>query len=545
MSIEQLRTLVQEQQKENIVLRSTNQNLSKEKAQLIEEKADHIAKVITSYENKVQIIEEEKESLLKKLQDLLEKLSSMKFDFSQLKRLVYGSKRERFVSGGEDGQMILPFEVEAQPEETEPPTEEIAFTRRKTNRKNHHGRLPLPDHLPVEEILIEPEEDVTGLKCIGYEITDELEYDAAILKIIRYKRPKYAKENNEGVITGNLPTRPIEKCIAGAGLLAHIHVSKFVYHMPFYRQAQRFKTEHQMVIPSSTINSWQSGTANLAWPLYEELKRQVLGQGYIQLDETPIKVLDQKKKGKCHRGWHWVYHSPIEHMVFFDYQQGRGREGPRKLLTDFKGYLQTDGYKVYDWFGVQKDITLVNCWAHGRRFFEKSLSDDRKRAEYALQEIRKLYQIERKARDKKLSPEQRHELRLNESLPILNALGTWMAEQIKTTLPKSPFGKALIYSVSRWDHLMAYLKDGNLEIDNNLCENAIRPNALGRKNHLFAGSHAGAQKAAMFYSFFGTCKMNDVDPFTWFKTVLEIIPDYPANKLVDLLPQNLDLQKYS
>lgn len=545
MSIEQLRTLVQEQQKENTVLISTNQNLAKEKAQLIEEKADHIAKVVNSYENKVRVIEEEKESLFKKLQVLLEKFSSMKFDFSQLKRLVYGSKRERFVSGGEDGQMSLPFEVEAQPEETEPPTEEIAFTRRKTNRKNHHGRLPLPDHLPVEEITIEPEEDVTGLKCIGYEITDELEYDAAILKIIRYKRPKYAKENNEGVITGNLPTRPIEKCIAGAGLLAHIHVSKFVYHMPFYRQAQRFKTEHQMDIPSSTINSWQTGTANLAWPLYEELKRQVLGQGYIQLDETPIKVLDQKKKGKCHRGWHWVYHSPIEHMVFFDYQQGRGREGPRKLLTDFKGYLQTDGYKVYDWFGVQKDITLVNCWAHGRRFFEKSLSDDRKRAEYALQEIRKLYQIERKARDKKLSPEQRHELRLNESLPILNALGTWMAEQIKTTLPKSPFGKALIYSVSRWDHLMAYLKDGNLEIDNNLCENAIRPNALGRKNHLFAGSHAGAQKAAMFYSFFGTCKMNDVDPFTWFKTVLGIIPDYPANKLVDLLPQNLDLQKYS
>jgi len=545
MSIEQLRTLVQEQQKENIVLRSINQNLAKEKDQLKQKNEVHIAKVVNSYENKVRVIEEEKESLLKKMQVLLEKFSSVKFELSQMKRLIFGSKRERFVSGREDGQMSLPFEVEALPEETEPSTEEIAFTRRKTNRKNHHGRLPLPDHLPVEEIFIEPEEDVTGLKCIGYEITDELEFDAAILKIKRYKRPKYAKANNEGVITGNLPTRPIEKCIAGAGLLAHIHVSKFVYHMPFYRQAQRFKTEHQMVIPSSTIDSWQTGVAKLMWPLYEELKRQVLSQGYIQLDETPIKVLDQGKKGKCHRGWHWVYNSPIEHMVFFDYKEGRGREGPRKLLTDFKGYLQTDGYKVYDWFGVQKDITLVNCWAHARRFFEKSLSDDRKQAEHAMEEIQKLYHIERKARDQKLSPEQRHELRLDESLPILNALGTWMAEQVRTTLPKSPFGKALIYSVSRWDNLMVYLKDGHLEIDNNLVENSIRPNALGRRNHLFAGSHAGAQKAAMFYSFFGTCKMNNVDPFTWFKTVLEIIPDYPANKLVDLLPQNLDLQKYS
>ncbi len=537
MSAEQLRELVLEKQNQ----------LHTHQIQ-VRESEDQIAwykRAIEGFETKVRVIEEKNESLLKRLQDILEKFSSIKFELSQLKRLVFGSKRERFVSNGEDGQMSLPFNVETATDDEEQSTEEISFKRRKANRKNHHGRLPLPDHLPVEEIFIEPEEDVTNLKCIGREVTDELEYEAAILKIKRYIRLKYAMANNEGVITGNLPTRPIEKCIAGAGLLSHIHVSKFVYHLPFYRQAQRFKTEHQMIIPSSTIDSWQTGVAKLMWPLYEELKRQVLNQGYVQLDETPIKVLDQRKKGKCHRGWHWVYHSPIEHMVFFDYQQGRGREGPRKLLTDFKGYLQTDGYKVYDWFGVQKDITLVNCMAHARRVFEKALSDDRKRAEYAMVEIQKLYHIERKARDQHLSAEQRHELRLDESLPILNALGIWMTEQIKTTLPKSPFGKALIYSVSRWDNLMAYLKDGHLEIDNNLVENAIRPNALGRKNYLFAGSHAGAQRAAMFYSFFGTCKFNDVDPFKWMKTVLEIIPDYPANKLVDLLPQNLDLQKYS
>ncbi len=539
MSAVQLRELVLDQHDQVIDLEQNHRILTK-RIEVTEEK------------NRTLLIEkdhllQEKESLLKKIQDILEKFSSVKFELSQMKRLIFGSKRERFVSGGEDGQMSLPFDVDAatNDNESEPATEEIAFTRRKTNRKNHHGRLPLPDHLPVEEIFIEPDEDVTGLKCIGYEVTDELEYEAALLKIKRYKRPKYAKANNEGVITGNLPTRPIEKCIAGAGLLAHIHVSKFVYHLPYYRQAQRFKSEHQMVIPRTTIDSWQTGVAKLMWPLYEVLKRQVLGQGYIQLDETPIKVLDQRKKGKTHRGYYWVYHSPPEHIVFFDYQEGRGREGPRKLLTDFRGYLQTDGYKVYDWFGVQKDITLVNCWAHARRMFDKALSDDRKRAEYAMQEIQKLYLVERKAREQGLSPEQRHELRLDESLPILNALGTWMAEQVRTTLPKSPFGKALIYSVSRWDNLMAYLKDGYLEIDNNLVENAIRPNALGRKNHLFAGSHAGAQKAAMFYSFFGTCKFNDVDPFKWMKTVLEIMPDYPANKLVDLLPQNLDLQKYS
>jgi transposase len=498
-------------------------------------------KKIQEKEKQVQAITTEKENLLKKLQEMLEKFSSMKFELAQLKRLIFGSKRERFVSGAEDGQMSLPFDVEAvSPEDNVTAKEKVSsFERQK--RKNHPGRLTLPDHLPVDEIIIEPEEDVTGLKCIGHEVTDELEYQQAILKINRYKRPKYARENSEGIICGELPSRPIDKGIAGPGLLSHILVSKYVYHLPFHRQSQRFKTEHQIDIPRSTMGGWQSSTANLMHLLHEEQKRQVLGQGYLQVDETPIQVLDPKKKGKTHRGYYWVYYSPIQRMVLFDYQEGRGREGPRKLLSDFKGYLQTDGYKVYDWFGQQKDITLLSCMAHARRMIEKSLDDDQKRAEYAMTEIQKLYRIERQAREQKLSAEQRHKFRLDESLPIMNELGKWMTAQVRTTLPKSPFGKALIYSVSRWDNLMNYLNDGYLEIDNNLVENSIRPTALGRRNYLFAGSHAGAQSAAMFYSFFATCKHNNVDPFTWLKKVLEIIPDYPANKISDLLPQNLDL----
>jgi transposase len=498
--------------------------------------------VIKEKENQVQLITKKHDSLLEKLQKMMEKFSSMKFELSQLKRLIYGSKRERFVSDPEDGQMKLPFEIEAikQEDSTVTTTEKVSsFERQK--RKNHPGRIKLPAHLPVEEIIIEPEEDVTGMKCIGHEITDELEYQQAILKINRYKRPKYAKEDNEGVICGELPSRPIDKGIAGPGLLSHILVSKYVYHLPFYRQSQRFKTEHQIDIPRSTMGGWQGKIAHLLQFLHEEGKRKVLSQGYLQVDETPIQVLDPKKKGKTHRGYYWVYYSPIQRMVLFDYQEGRGRAAPQKLLADFKGYLQTDGYKVYDWFGKKKDITLLSCMAHARRMFDKSLDDDKKRAEYAMTEIQKLYQIERKARQLGLSPEQRHELRLDESLPIMNELGKWMAAQVRTTLPKSPFGKALIYSVSRWDNLMNYLKDGYLEIDNNLVENAIRPTALGKKNYLFAGSHAGAQSAAMFYSFFATCKHNNVDPYSWLKKVLEIIPDYPASKISDLLPQNLKL----
>jgi transposase len=557
MTKEQLQTLVLEQQKQVRVAEKQVKVLTREKADSFE-KIDQLKKSIQAKEQEVlavqkkiqvkdqeiQTISDEKEALLKKYQDMLEKFSSMKFELSQLKRLIYGSKRERFVSGTEDAQMSLPFDVEAVSQEgtIKPVIEEVSsFQRRK--RQSHPGRLTLPDHLPVEEIIIEPEEDVTGLKCIGHEVTDELEYQQAILKINRYKRPKYAREDSEGIICGELPSRPIDKGIAGPGLLSHIIVSKYVYHLPFYRQSQRFKTEHQIDIPRSTMGGWQGKIANLLQFLHEEGKRQVLSQGYLQVDETPIPVLDPKKKGTTHRGYYWVYYSPIQRMVLFDYQEGRSRAAPRKLLSDFKGYLQTDGYRVYDWFGKQKDITLLSCMAHARRMFEKSLGDDQKRAGYAMTEIQKLYQIERRAREQKLSPEQRHELRLDESLPILNEFGKWMAAQVRTTTPKSPFGKALIYSIGRWDNLMNYLKDGCLEIDNNLVENALRPTALGRRNYLFAGSHAGAQSAAMFYSFFATCKHNNMDPYTWLKKILEIIPDYPANKLSDLLPHNMDLSK--
>jgi len=241
--------------------------------------------VIKEKENQVQSITKEKESLLKKLQEMLEKFSSMKFELSQLKRLIFGSKRERFISGAEDGQMSLPFDIEAvSQEENNVTTKEKVSSFERQKRKNHPGRLTLPDHLPVEEIIIEPEEDVTGLKCIGHEVTDELEYQQAILKINRYKRPKYARENSEGIICGELPSRPIDKGIAGPGLLSHILVSKYVYHLPYHRQSQRFKTEHQIDIPRSTMGGWQGKTANLIQLLHEEQKRRVLGQGYLQVE---------------------------------------------------------------------------------------------------------------------------------------------------------------------------------------------------------------------------------------------------------------------
>lgn len=466
------------------------------------------------------------------------KISDLQFQIAQLQRLLFGAKRERFIAENDDKQLKLPFEIEQDQEITA--EKEIVSYSRKKQRKNHPGRFPLPDHLPVKETTIEPAEDTTGLKLIGKEVTDELEYTPGKLHINRFIRPKYAKSNNEGVITGELPSRPIEKGIAGPGLLANIEVNKYVYHMPIHRQLKKFRQEG-INIPASTVNGWQNRIASLMNLLFEKQKEIVLQQGYIQADETPIKVLDKTKKGKTHQGYYWVYNAPIQNAVIFDYQQGRGREGPKNILKNFKGYLQTDGYAVYDYFARKENITLLNCMAHARRYFEKALDYDRNAAGHVLSEIQLLYKIERFARTMSLSYDERKTLRLNNALPILNRLSKWMADNYINYRTKSPMKQALDYTIPRWDYLIEYLSDGALEIDNNLVENAIRPNALGRKNYLFAGSHDAAKRAAMWYSFFGTCAKNNVDPYKWLKKVLEVIADYPANKVADLLPQNLKL----
>jgi transposase len=476
--------------------------------------------------------------------ELEARLNQVQFQLDQLNRLLFGAKRERFIKNTDENQLALPFDVEPEPE-PEKQQETIVYTRTKAKRENHPGRMALPPHLPVKEIILEPKEDTTGMKCIGREVTDQLELTPAKLFIIRYIRFKYIKPEDretlahKGVIAP-LPVFPIEKGIAGPGLLAQIMIDKFVDHLPIYRQIERFKREG-IKIPSSTINGWQEAVCNLLWPLYENLKRRVLQQGYLQADETPIQVLDKTKKGKTHRGYHWVYSSPLEKTVLFDYRHGRSREGPSKLLKNFNGYLQTDGYVVYDFIGKRKNITHLNCMAHARRGFEKALPYDKEKAGHAMDMFQKLYAIEAKAREENFSAEQRYGLRLEQSLPLLNELSKWMVETYKSSLPKSPIGKAVAYCIPRWDNLVNYLHDGSLEIDNNLAENSIRPIALGRKNYLFAGSERGAERAAMFYSFFGTCKKNGVNPYEWLKKVLEVIPEHKVNMLHQLLPQNLEL----
>jgi transposase len=486
-----------------------------------------------------QAVSDAQKTILKKDDNLAktqEEVFYLKAQIEQYKRMLFGQKRERFE--GDNSQLPLPFaQSQEQIQHIEELVEEKIEIIRKKKASSHKGRIALPAHLPVEEIEIHPEGDLSEMVCIGSEVTEELECVPTKFYIKRYIRYKYAPKNNEGVLIASLPERAIDKGIPGAGLLATILTDKYMDHLPLYRQRQRFLRE-DILIAASTLDGWAKQALEKLEPLYLHLLADTKAKGYLQVDETTIRVLESNKKGACHLGYYWVYHSPIDKTVLFDYHPTRSGIAPETILNNFKGYLQTDGYTAYEKIGQRKDIVHLACWAHARREFDKALVNDKQRAQTALSIIQELYGLEQKAREDKLTPAERKELRLEKSLPVINKLGNWIAEEIKAVLPKSQIGKAMRYSLSRWDELSAYLNDGTLEIDNNLVENAIRPVALGRKNYLFAGSHEAAQRAAMVYSFFAICKKHQVNPYQWLKYTLENIMTINHKEIRNLYPQN-------
>jgi transposase len=423
--------------------------------------------------------------------------------------------------------------------ETTVQTEKITYERKKKSSKikTPHGRNVLPAHLPRHDIIIKPSEDVSGMPEIGSEITEELEFKPAEFYVNRYIRLKYKDEVSGRILIGELPHRPIEKGIAGPGLLSHVFISKYVDHLPLDRQRKQFLRSDVDIAPS-TLGDWVKYSYELLKPLYEAHCQEILASDYLMIDETPIRVLDRYKKGKTHTGYFWVYYDPLGRRVFFDYRNSRSREGPNIVLKDYKGYIQTDGYVGYEEISLREDITRIGCFAHARRYFEKALSNDQVRSEWMLKTIQALYKIEARARDESLSYGQRYTLRQKESLPILTEIEIWLKKKSIQVLPKSMIGKAIGYMLGQWKYLNRYLDDGRFEIDNNLVENAIRPVALGRKNYLFAGSHNGAIRAALLYSLVSTAKLQNIEPYAYLKDVLKRISDYPYKNIRDLLPAN-------
>ena len=466
-------------------------------------------------------------------------LANFKHQLKELQRLIYGSRSERFVADASQDQLGL-FGSDQELKEAEEESQTITYDRKAKKEKKSPVRALLPAHLPREEEIIEPETLSSDSKKIGEEVTEILEHTPAKLFVRRIVRPKYVSKKKEGVQIAVLPSLPIPKGNAGASLLAHLQVSKFVDHLPFYRQVQMFKREG-VKLAESTINGWFNQTCDLLTPLYDCLVNQVKAQKYLQADESPIAVQSNHKKGATHTGYHWVYHAPDEKMAVFDYQNSRSSRGPTAFLENFQGTLQTDGYTGYNELGKREGVTLLACMAHARRYFDKALDNDKSSAEYALQIIQQLYEIERHLKESGLNQKAIKEYRKEHALPILTSWKKWLDQQQLLLTPKSPIGKAVNYTLSLWSRLIKYINEGNYLIDNNRIENLIRPLALGRKNYLFAGSHDAAQRAAMMYSFFATCKLNEVNPYQWLKNVLEVIPETKVNDLQKLLPNNCTL----
>lgn len=472
-------------------------------------------------------------------EELILMVIDLQHQMSVWKKMIFGSKHERFapIVPVSANQLSLGIEVEKIVEHEVTIKHVPAHDRVQIEKKEriHPGRNPLPASLPREDVVIEPTEDVSHCVCIGKEITEILELTPATFYVKRIIRPKYARAHAEGVAIASLPNRVIDKGILGASVLAMLIVDKFVDHLPAYRQHQRFQRMGVQLNYNTIVDSINK-SADILIPLYELHKHKVFESLYLMGDETTIKVLDDKKKGSTHCGYLWGFRCPEEKLIFFEYHPGRNMEVPAALLKEFTGHLQIDGYGAYGQFSLRKDITVLYCMAHARRHFYEALENDKKISEYALTEIQKLYEIEREI--KEYSKEEKYTVRQKRAVPILKSIGEWMVEQYSSVTPSSAIGKALAYSIRRWEGLSRYTTNGKLRIDNNLIENNMRPIALGRKNFLFAGNHEAAQRIAMIYSLLGTCKLHNVNPLEWLTKVFEEIPNRKVTNLQDLLPQN-------
>ncbi len=499
--------------------------------------AEQITRLLAEHEQlrvENELLQQQHAQLQAEREQLRDQRDELKDEIKELKRLIFGSRKERFIAAP-DNQLSLGLTEDAS-QPALPLKQTVHYERLLKQVVKKASRQLFPAHLPRVEVVIEPAEDVSGMRKIGEEITEELDLKPASLFVRRYIRPRYVSQE-ETFHIGALPARVIDKGIPGAGLLSQIICDKFITHLPFYRQSQRYE-QLGLKIPASTLDGWFEAACLLLEPLYEARSRQVLSATYLQVDETPIPVLDKHKKGETHRGYHWVYYSPEKKLVLFDYQPSRGREGPLHLLKDYKGYLQTDGYAVYEQFEAREDIVLVGCLAHARRKFEQALDNDKSRAEKVLLFMQELYAVERQAREENLSAENCYLLRQEKARPVLDELGEYIVKAYEKVLPKSSIGKAFHYLAARYNKIYEYLHNGRLEIDNNLIENSIRPVALGRKNYLFAGSHAGAQRAAMIYSLLGSCKLQNINPYDYLLDLLQRLPEQPMSRLAELLPPN-------
>ncbi len=423
------------------------------------------------------------------------------------------------------------------PEEDTSAEQEIpSYKRKKT------GRKPLDENLPRKEKILDIPEDEktcacgTELKKIGEEISEKLHVIPPRIWVERIIRFKYACGNCEGTADEDVPAVKIAppepsiipKGIVTPGLLAFLMVNKYVDHLPFYRQEKRFERMGAR-ISRQNMSNWQKKAYEALLPLFELLKTHLKSGPVLQMDETTVQVLNEPGRDNGQKSYMWLARGgpPGQPAVYYEYHPTRASEHAKNFLTDFEGYLQTDGYQGYK-TAVEgnPDISLVGCFAHARRkFFEADKASKKsKSALEGIKHIKKLYALENDLRNKKLSLEDFLEQRKSKAGPILDAFKRWLDKRSENVLPESALGKAVHYALNQWDYLIRYLESPYLTPDNNASENAIRPFVLGRKNWLFSGNPKGADSSCGMYSLIETAKQNDLNPFDYLYFVFTMAP---------------------
>lgn len=462
----------------------------------------------------------------------------------------FAAKSEKLPSGQYElfNEVEVLGSVSTEVVEKQPGIEVPAHTRKRPVRK------PLPDHLPREEVILDlaPEEKVCGkdgspLKEIGADVSEQLDIEPAKMKVIRTIRKKYACPCcEETVKTAKLPEKILPKSNAAPGLLAHIAVSKYVDALPLYRLEQIFKRA-EIDIPRNTMASWMIVLSEKLIPIYNMMEEDLIASDYVCCDETVVQVLKEPGKSAQSLSYMWVRsrHGPgINPIVLFDYDATRSGAVPDRLLKEFKGYLQVDGYVGYDGVCLRAEITRVGCMAHIRRkFFEAHKISGKQEgpAHFILKRIQDLYKIEERIREG--SVENRFKIRHKESAPIFQEIKAWLDANENKYPPQGLMGKAITYAQNQWGYMMNVFKDGRLSIDNNFTENRIRPFAIGRKNWLFSDSIAGANASAMIYSILQTARGNGLDPYAYMRHLLTELPKaQTAEHLEKLLPHKIDFK---
>ena len=517
----------------------------------------------------VETVVEKPADLQKMVDDLLRKEKAYQSEITILKEQVqylqnqlFGRKSDKNPINPEQIQLSLfdppqaDFPIGDQLEQDE----QIEIQAHKRKKK---GRKAIPENLPRIEVIhdLEESEKICDCGClkerIGEEESEQLDIIPAQIQVIKHVRPKYACKKCEGVESEGpvvaiapMPEQIIPKCIGTAGLIVYVLVGKFVDALPFYRQEKQF-IRIGIEISRATMCSWARKVAESCEILLQMLQKEILSGPLIQIDETTCQVLNEPNRSNLTKSYMWVFRggTPDHPGILFEYHPSRAGDVAAGFLNGYQGVVQTDGYSGYSFLDGKQGVQHMGCWAHVRRKFMDVIkaagkSKAKKKTGHAgkaLSYIKKLYKIEQDAKDKGLSGKALVHVRQEKATPILEEFKKWLDITVEAAPPKSLLGKAINYALNQWHRLVVYVDTAYVPPDNNMAENTIRPFVVGRKNWLFSASPDGACASAAIYSLIETAKANGLEPYWYFRYLLEKLPDaMTEDDYRALLPQYLD-----